>query len=159
MLDVRRLWQVRCFDDTQMSTAALMLAALLTPACGLSTPEPVTRPSQVGHEHCLAQLAAADALALREFNSLAKWTNPFLFVHPDGIELVPNERTGPGRHLSVVEIESTLCRLPRSAWPLGRTVAVQENGLGSGPAQEAHLAALLTMLESHAVLVNRWPSA
>ena len=152
-----RLWQVRCLDATPMKTAVLLLTALLSPGCG--APEPAVRSTQAQQDDRLARLPAANARSFGEFNTFALWANPFLVVHPDGIELLPSDRKSPGPRVSVGEIESTLNSLPREAWPLGRTVAVQENALGSGPAQKANLIALLSMLESHAVLVNRWPSA
>jgi hypothetical protein len=92
-------------------------------------------------------------------NTLEKWTNPFLFVHPDGVELIAGNGRPRGPHLSVAEIETRLALLPVDAWPLGRAVAVQQNALGSGPEQDEVLKALRAMLESHDIAINWWPTA
>ena len=142
-----------------MTTFAWVLVALLTSACGATTTQSSDRPTQGAPEDRLALIPDTDVLTLRKADAFASWANPKLIVHPDGIELVPNGGVGQGPHLSIEAIEATLATLPREAWPLGRAVSVQENGLGSGPSQTAHLTALLAMLESHRVFVNRVPTA
>ena len=100
-----------------------------------------------------------DPRVFSQFNSLGDWTNPFLVVHPDGVELIPRDGDVRGPHRTVAELERVLMSLPAEAWPLGRAVAVQENALGSGSEQERTLVALKAMLESHDIAINWWPTA
>lgn len=159
MLVVGRLWKVRDTGNCLMTTFALVLLALFATACGTTTTQLPERLSHGTAEDRLALIPETDVVTLREANAFATWTNPTLMVHPDGIELVPKGGTGRGPHLTVEAIEASLSGLPREAWPLGRAVAVQENGLGYGPSQKANLTALLAMLEAHRVFVNPVPTA
>ena len=85
------------------------------------------------------------------------WRNPFLVVHADGIELI-----GVTGRISPAALPSTLERLPRSAWPYGRVVAVSEVGIRSGSDSEQirqNLAKVLQALKHLGIEVSRWPSA
>jgi hypothetical protein len=142
-----------------MTTFALVLIALLTSACGTTATQSSDRSTQGAPEDRLTHIPETDVVTLRKAGAFASWANPKLIVHPDGVELVPNGGVGQGPHLSIEAIEAALATLPRDAWPLGRAVSVQENGLGSGPSQSANLTALLAMLETHRVFVNHVPTA
>src|SRR5688500_12072698 len=94
-----------------------------------------------------ALIPKPDPRVFIEANTLEKWKNPFLFVHPDGVELVSKDRNVQHPRVSISEIEAVLIALPADAWPLGRAVAVQENALGSGQAQTANVMAVKAMLD------------
>lgn len=59
------------------------------------------------------------------------WKNPYIIIQRDGILLlvggVRNYKT-----IAVEDLARTLAELPKTAWPLGRVIGVQENGLRSG---------------------------
>ena len=61
---------------------------------------------------------------------MRKWRNPYLLVRADGIALLD-----PADSAEIVlkpeEVLATLARLPSSAWPYGRVVAVAESGAAS----------------------------
>ncbi len=115
-------------------------------------------PSHQEKQSGFALIAKPDPKVFSEANSLEKWKNPFLFVHPDGVELIPPGPRRQGLHEIVAEIEKRLVAMPADAWPLGRAVAVQENALGSGQAQKDNAQALKAMLESHDIAINWWPT-
>jgi hypothetical protein len=110
----------------------------------------------------LAALPAATDEAIAAADSPEKWLNPFLVIHPEGIEV---RRQGDAQNIdrgTVERTEKILLALPREAWPMGRVVAVTEQSLLSGndEAQIAkHSLALSQMLESHGIRIERWPTA
>lgn len=56
------------------------------------------------------------------------WLNPYLIIKADGVALLD-----PDNHEEILlkpeELTQTLGKLPPSAWPYGRVVAVTENGV------------------------------
>ena len=58
---------------------------------------------------------------------MRNWRNPYLIVRTDGVALLD-----PADSAEIVlktdELLPALARLPASAWPYGRVVAVSENG-------------------------------
>jgi hypothetical protein len=117
-----------------------------------------------------AVLATARILAIPEptpekYRSLIHmkgWRNPYLIVRADGVALLD-----PDDHLERIlkpgELTLALGNLPPSAWPYGRVVAVTENGMRSGAADDvkirANRAIVAGTLESLHVLINWVPSA
>jgi hypothetical protein len=89
------------------------------------------------------------------------WKNPYLVVHPEGIEIVG--MTPRGRFVPVESVPRILEKLPDSQWPYGLVVAVQDTGILSGKADvtriEATGAKLLHLLEQLGITADRWPSA
>jgi len=60
---------------------------------------------------------------------MKNWKNPYLIVRDDGIGLL--DLSNNEIHLLKPEdVPAALAALPTSAWPYGRVVAVQENGVG-----------------------------
>jgi hypothetical protein len=84
------------------------------------------------------------------------WKNPWLEVRGDGIYVVGSK--GP---LTIKQTEQLLLALPSNAWPLGRLVVVSQNPL-QNPADRAKMNAnqssLISMLKSHQIEINFWPS-
>ena len=117
-----------------------------------------------------AALATARILAIPEptpekYRSLVHmkgWRNPYLIIRADGVGLLD-----PDDHLEHIlkpgELTQALGDLPPSAWPYGRVVAVTENGMRSGVADDvkirANRAIVAGTLESMHVLINWVPSA
>jgi hypothetical protein len=65
------------------------------------------------------------------FQSIEEWKNPLIMIHAEGFELVAREGERTMTTLTVADLEDLLLSLPKSAWPMGRVVAVQENGIHS----------------------------
>jgi len=88
------------------------------------------------------------------------WKNPYLVVHPEGIEIV--RLTPRGRFIPVESVPRVLEKLADSRWPYGLVAAVQDTGILSGKADatriEANRAKLLHLLEQLGITPDRWPS-
>jgi len=89
------------------------------------------------------------------------WKNPYLVVHPYGIEIIGI--TPFGQEITVDSVKQVLERLPNSAWPYGLVVAVQDAGVVSLKTDKARIEAnrikLLKLLKELGITVERWPSA
>ena len=94
--------------------------------------------------------------------SMKDWRNPHLVVRADGVALIdlPNDEE---HILKPDEVPGALAKLPASAGAYGRVVAVQGNGVRSGPQEAAAIrrnrGSSAGALESMHVLINWVPSA
>jgi hypothetical protein len=90
------------------------------------------------------------------------WPNPFVVVNSDNFDLilyVDGRRID--KELSLSDLEKALMSLGLERWPLGRVVAVAENGLRS-PGDNKKISEkceqVKKMLEMHKVMIELWPS-
>jgi hypothetical protein len=98
---------------------------------------------------------------IRKIRSANEWHNPYVMVCRDGYQLILHDGPRTQVILNLDELEQALLKLPLERWPLGRVVAVQETGLrspGDHTKIELSLKAVIRMLGSHKVRVDRWPS-
>src|SRR4029077_18170198 len=76
----------------------------------------------------LQAIPPADAGQYDRIRDMKKWRNPFLIIRSDGVGLLD-----PADNAEIVlkpeQLLPALARLPSSAWPYGRVVAAQENGV------------------------------
>jgi len=90
------------------------------------------------------------------------WRNPYLVVRADGVALV-DFSNNEERIFKADELPDALAKLPASAWPYGRVVAVQENSVQGGTQDAVSIrrnrGILAGTLESMHVLINWVPSA
>jgi hypothetical protein len=87
----------------------------------------------------------------------SQWKNPYLVVRPRGVEIL-----GMDGLVSPNNLETVLGALPKTAWPYGRIVAVQELGIRSGDDDQLITEVLndvLSTLKTLEIEVSRWPSA
>jgi len=89
------------------------------------------------------------------------WQNPYLIIKVDGVALLD-----AGNHeeilLKAPELAQALAKLPASAWPYGRVVAVTENGVravGDDVPIRKNRAIVAGTLERLNVLIKWIPSA
>jgi poly-gamma-glutamate synthesis protein (capsule biosynthesis protein) len=78
----------------------------------------------------VAGLSDEEAAAMKpepwtQIRDAKDWRNPFLTIHPDGIELIA--AGAPTEPVSLDDLESTLGDLPAEDWPYGKVVAVKQN--------------------------------
>ena len=75
------------------------------------------------------------------------------------INFIEGERVQ--KELNLADLEKTLKELKRDGWPLGRVVAVEENGLRS-PGDNGKISEkskeVKRMLERHNVMIELWPA-
>jgi hypothetical protein len=89
------------------------------------------------------------------------WQNPYLIIKADGVALL-DAGNHEERLLKPAELTQALAKLPPSAWPYGRVVAVTENGVraaGDDVPIRKNRAIVAGALESLHVLINWIPSA
>ena len=112
--------------------------------------------------HVLDSVPEPNDEEIRKIRTPEQWHNPFVVVDSDGYELILHDQPRTAVGMSLCELEKALLKLPLERWPLGRVVAVSENGLRSPGDNEKiakNLEELKRMLRSHKLRVELWPSA
>jgi hypothetical protein len=72
----------------------------------------------------LQAIATADQAKYPSTKEHAHWSNPYLVIRPDGVGLLTSVAANEQQILKPEEVLSALARLPLSAWPYGRAVAI-----------------------------------
>ena len=143
----------------RLSILAMSLALL--PSCAKPPRGPETA-AATSPEARIQQIPAADPHKYAGMRDMKAWRNPYLIVRVDGVGLLDvgnNEQ----QIVNPDKLSEALARLPASAWPYGRVVAIQEIGAASSEEEKAKLrknrALVAGALESMQVLINWVPSA
>lgn len=116
----------------------------------------------ISPESRIQQIPPADPQKYAGMRDMKAWRNPYLIVRVDGVGLLDignNEQ----QKVDPDKLSEALARLPVSAWPYGRVVAIQEIGGVGSDEDKAKLrknrALVAGALESMQVLINWVPSA
>ena len=76
----------------------------------------------------LQAVAPADAAKFPAFRPAfhedKHWSNPYLVIRPDAVALLTGVAANEEQILKPAEVLNALARLPASAWPYGRAVAI-----------------------------------
>jgi hypothetical protein len=105
----------------------------------------------------LQVIPAADPVKYPSTQERAHWSNPYLVIRPDAVGLLTGLAANEEQILKPEEVLSALARLPVSAWPYGRAVAIlveekpatsepdkialrRSRGIVAGDLQGAHIA-------------------
>jgi hypothetical protein len=99
---------------------------------------------------------------IRLIRTAEDWPNPIVMVNSDSFYLILQvDGRRVQEELKLADLEKTLTELKLDRWPLGRVVAVQENGLRS-PGDNERVSEkskeVKLMLELHKVMIELWPS-
>ena len=99
---------------------------------------------------------------IRRIRTAEDWPNPIVVVNSDSFYLILQvDGRRVQEELNLADLEKTLTGLKHDRWPLGRVVAVQENGLRS-PGDNEKISEkskeIKHMLELHKVMIELWPS-
>ena len=99
---------------------------------------------------------------IRRIRTAEDWPNPIVLVNSDSFYLVLQvEGKRVQAELDLANLEKKLKELKLDRWPLGRVVAVEENGLRS-PGDNEKISEkakeVKQMLELHKVMIELWPS-
>jgi hypothetical protein len=90
------------------------------------------------------------------------WRNPYLIIRVDGVGLL-DVSNNEQQIVDPDKLPEALARLPASAWPYGRVVAIQELSASASDGDKAKLrknrALVAGALESMQVVINWVPSA
>jgi hypothetical protein len=72
----------------------------------------------------LQRIAAADPAKYPSPQEARHWSNPYLVIRPDSVGLLSSVDVNEEQVLKPEEVLNALARLPESAWPYGRIVAI-----------------------------------
>jgi hypothetical protein len=72
----------------------------------------------------LQSVVPADAAKYPFLQESKHWSNPYLVIRPDAVALLTSVAANEEQILKPEEVLSALARLPASAWPYGRAVAI-----------------------------------
>jgi hypothetical protein len=109
-----------------LTTIASMaiVAILLSCSAGPKDPDPAALEASAAAR--IQALPAASPEKYRGMRDMKGWRNPYLIVRADGVALLdPDDHVE--RLFKAEELTQELGKLPASAWPYGRVVAVTEN--------------------------------
>jgi hypothetical protein len=113
-------WRRRPAGFVSVLAVGLMMS-FLVPACSRqNTPPPLDAAT------LLQAIAAADP-AKYPSSSLQEtkhWGNPYLIIRPDAVGMLSGATANEEQILKPEEVLNALARLPASAWPYGRAVAI-----------------------------------
>jgi hypothetical protein len=100
-----------------------LMMSFLLPACSRQNAPPPPDAATL-----LQAIAAADAAKYPPSSSSLRetkhWSNPYLIIRPDAVGLLSSATANEEQILKPEEVLSGLTRLPASAWPYGRAVAI-----------------------------------
>jgi hypothetical protein len=144
----------------RLSAVAVSLALLTS--CAKPPRAPEEAATAAGPEAQIQQIPPADSAKYAGVRDMKTWRNPYLIVRVDGVGLLDvgnNEQ----QIVDPDKLSEALAKLPASAWPYGRVVAIQEISAASSEEDKAKLrknrALAAGALESMQVLINWVPSA
>jgi hypothetical protein len=107
------------FPARSLSVLAFGLSLLAcAPQQKAPTPDPV---------ELLQAVPAADPGQYEHIADMRKWRNPYMLLRMNGVALLDTADSAE-IELKPEEMLPALSRLPASAWPYGRVVAISENG-------------------------------
>lgn len=72
----------------------------------------------------LQAIAAADPAKYPPLQGKTHWSNPYLVIRPDAVGLLSSAAANEEQILKPEGVLNALARLPASAWPYGRSVAI-----------------------------------
>ena len=139
-----------------------MTIAPLLLSCSAAPKDPDPAALEAGAAARIQAIPPASPEKYRGMRDMKGWRNPYLIVRADGVALLdPDDHVE--RVFKAEELTEELGKLPASAWPYGRVVAVTENGVvASGDMlvlMRKNRAIVAGTLESMHVLINWIPSA
>jgi hypothetical protein len=113
-------------------------------------------------ENRIQQIPPADEQKYSSMREMKSWRNPYLIVKTDGVGLLDignNEQ----QTVDPDKLAEALAKLPDSAWPYGRVVAIQEITASGSEDDQAKLrknrALVAGSLEAMKVAINWVPSS
>lgn len=98
--------------------AGFILAMTLAACSRQTAPPPPDAATQ------LRALPAADPAKYPAPQESKHWSNPYLVIRPDSVGLLTSVAANEEQILKPEEVLNALARLPPSAWPYGRAVAI-----------------------------------
>jgi hypothetical protein len=122
-------------------------------------PKAATEGNQAGLD---PKIPAAIHSRYKDIRDAKDWRNPILIVSPNDVEVRSSALIGGKKIVRPPDLRSVLIGLPVSAWPYGRVILGEDNGLAGGPNDPAikrnhdEAAEILKTLD---IAVDWWPPA
>jgi hypothetical protein len=118
--------------------------------------------ASVSPEARIQQIPPADPQKYAALKDMKAWRNPYLIVRLDGVGLL-DVSNNEQQIVDPDKLPDALAKLPVSAWPYGRVVAIQEISANASEQDRATLrknrALVAGSLESMKVEINWVPSS
>jgi hypothetical protein len=109
----------------------VLMMSLSLPACSRQdTPAPPDAAT------VLQSVPSADSAKYPSLQEAKHWSNPYLVIRPDEVGLLSGVAANEEQILKPAEVLNALARLPASAWPYGRAVAILVNEKTSSSEQD-----------------------
>jgi hypothetical protein len=141
----------------RLTVLAMSLAVLASCAKPPRAPEEAA----ISPEARIQQIHPADPQKYTGLRDMKAWRNPYLIVRIDGVGLL-DVSNNEQQIVNPDKLSEALAKLPASAWPYGRVVAIQEIDAASSTEDKVKLrrnrALVAGTLESMQVLINWVPS-
>lgn len=138
-----------------------ILAVSLAPLASCAKPPQAPEEAAASPEARIHQIPPANPQKYTGLRDLKAWRNPYLVVRIDGVGLL-DVSNNEQQIVNPDKLSEALAKLPASAWPYGRVVAVQETDADSSAEDKVKLrknrALVAGTLESMQVLINWVPS-
>lgn len=99
------------------------LASVLMMSFGLACSQP-NAPPPPDAATLLQAVAAADPAKYPSLQETRHWSNPYIVIRPESVGLLTSITANEEQILKPEEVLNALARLPPSAWPYGRAVAI-----------------------------------
>ena len=142
--------------------SALAVSLGLLASCAKPPRAPEEAAKAISAEARIQQIPPADSEKYAALRDMKAWRNPYLIVRVDGVGLL-DVNNNEQQIVDPDKLAETLARLPVSAWPYGRVVAIQETTAAGSEEDKAKLrknrALAAGALENMKVLINWVPSA
>jgi hypothetical protein len=142
--------------------SAVVVAVALLASCAKPPRMPEEGVTAASPEARIQQIPPADPQKYSGSRDMKAWRNPYLIVRLDGVGLL-DVSNNEQQIVDPDKLAEALAKLPPSAWPYGRVVAIQEISASSSEEDKVRLrknrALAAGALESMHVLINWVPSA
>ncbi len=131
-------------------------------SCAKPPSAPVQAAASASPEARIQQIPPADPQKYAALKDMKAWRNPYLIVRLDGVGLL-DVSNNEQQIVDPDKLPESLAKLPASAWPYGRVVAIQEISANASDQDQATLrknrALVAGSLESMKVEINWVPSS
>jgi hypothetical protein len=142
-----------------LSVLAVFLSLLAS--CAKPPRAPEDAATTASPEARIQNIPPADSQKYAGQRDMKAWRNPYLIVRVDGVGLL-DVSNNEQQIVDPDKLSEALAKLPGSAWPYGRVVAIQEISASGSDEDKAKLrknrALVAGELESMQVVINWVPS-
>jgi hypothetical protein len=142
--------------------SVLAASVVLLTSCAKPPSAPAQTSASVSPEARIQQIPPADPEKYAALKDMKAWRNPYLIIRLDGVGLL-DVSNSEQQIVDPDKLPDALAKLPASAWPYGRVVAIQEISANTSDQDHATLrknrALVAGSLEGMKVEINWVPSS